>query len=92
MTRWIIALLLCAAVPTTALAHDGHTHRAAWDACKESTLGAACSWQDGAKATYRGTCREMHGALMCVRNQPIVPAPAPAEGTKAPQREGKGTP
>ncbi len=71
------ALGLCAALATPAAAHDGHTDRAPWDACAASALGDACGWENRAHARAEGTCREIGGALMCVRNRPWIPASPP---------------
>jgi len=73
-----LALLLLA----QAHAHGGHTSTLPWDACAGAQLSAACSWE-AADLLHRGTCRGAEEALLCVRNQPLVPAhahPLPAAG------------
>ncbi len=62
------ALLLVAA----ALAHGGHASELPWSACADASLGDTCSW-DAHDVRYRGTCRRVSDALLCVRNQPLVP-------------------
>ena len=65
-------LMLCfPLVAASALAHEGHLTRIAWDACGGSEVGASCEWEDGAGAVYRGSCRSMSGGVVCVRNRPI---------------------
>ena len=70
--------------PSPAAAHQGHTRTEPWEVCAAAVLGAACQWEDGEHALYVGTCQEVSGELMCVRNQPIVrpessPVPVPPE-------------
>jgi len=62
--------------PAHAAAHAGHTDRQPWDVCAAQTLGADCRWTGADHAERIGTCREIGGALMCVRNRPIVHAGA----------------
>lgn len=77
MSRALLALAL--ALPATASAHAGHVDPAPWAACEHEDLGASCAWEDSARSLYRGTCRSMSDALVCVRNQPIVRAEARAD-------------
>jgi hypothetical protein len=63
-------LAICAA--DAARAHQGHTDTAPWAACEAAALSAACEWEDAAHGVHIGTCREVSGALLCVRNKPIV--------------------
>lgn len=62
--------------PALAAAHAGHTDRQPWDVCAAQTLGADCRWTGADHAERIGTCRDIGGALMCVRNRPIVPEEA----------------
>lgn len=64
--------LLLTLVGAPAAAHAGHGPAAPWDLCAESDLGDACAWESAERDLYRGTCRSMSGALVCVRNQPII--------------------
>lgn len=70
MRRVIPAILLC--VTLAADAHDGHTDRAPWDVCAASDLGAVCAWESAQHELHQGTCRQIGGARMCVRNKPVV--------------------
>ncbi len=72
MRRAIPAIWLC--VSLVADAHEGHTDRAPWDACAASTLGATCGWETAQHEPHQGTCRQIGGALMCVRNKPVLHA------------------
>jgi hypothetical protein len=66
------ALLLAVGL---AFAHKGHTGDAApWHACEAQPVGASCSFSPPSGDLHRGTCRQIQGSMMCVRNQPIVPA------------------
>ncbi len=47
-----------------------------WSACDGLTLGAPCSFENATHDTYRGSCRSISEALVCVRNQPIERAAA----------------
>ncbi len=62
------------------LAHDGHSDRAPWEVCAQQVLSDGCSWENGAHELYRGSCREVGGSLLCVRNQPVVSAPVAPSG------------
>lgn len=61
---------------SSALAHAGHGSPLAWEACDTRTLGELCSYESAAHDTFRGTCRSMSDALVCVRNRPIERAGA----------------
>jgi hypothetical protein len=65
------ALALALGLAPAALAHEGHLTNVAWEACEGAALGAECVFEDGAQQLYRGSCRSMSGALMCVRNKPL---------------------
>ncbi|MGB5247169.1 MAG: hypothetical protein WBM54_04945 [Woeseia sp.] len=69
-TRIILGAIL-AVISAAAFAHDGHLNDAPWSACEDQQIGDACTFENSAKDIYRGTCRAMSDALMCVRNQPI---------------------
>jgi hypothetical protein len=77
----IPTILLCVAL--TADAHEGHTDRAPWDACATSALGATCGWETAHHEQHQGTCRQIGGAQMCVRNKPVLRASVPAWTTWA---------
>lgn len=73
------ALLLLLA--SRASAHGGHLTDTAWRACDAISLGGACSFENAAGDQFIGSCREMSGELICVRNRPIVyAAPVGATG------------
>ena len=57
-----------------ASAHAGHGPSAPWDLCAEAALGDRCAWENAEGDLYRGSCRSMSGALVCVRDQPILRA------------------
>ena len=59
--------------PSFAAAHPGHVDEAPWDARVERSLDDACAWTVDANRRARGTCRQMGGALVCVRNRPFEP-------------------
>lgn len=66
--RAVVLVALCSSL---AFAHEGHFTNVAWAACAQESLGDACSFEDGAQNLYRGSCRSMSGALVCVRNRPL---------------------
>lgn len=70
------ALLATLLLPSAGWAHAGHTDRQPWDVCAGQSLGSNCSWIAGDHTLRAGSCREIGGALMCVRTKPIVPAAA----------------
>jgi hypothetical protein len=65
----VVALVL--GLGSVAFAHEGHLTNVAWEACQSAALGAECVFEDGARQLYRGSCRAMSGALVCVRNKPV---------------------
>ena len=67
-----LVALLC---PTPAWAHLGHADPAPWQACEGKSLGDGCSFVDNLNL-HRGTCRELSGSRMCVRNRPLEPKEA----------------
>ena len=67
-------VLLFAGASRPALAHDGHTDRAPWDACSGRSLGERCAWDDAAHDLHIGTCRGVVQSLVCVRNRPVLSA------------------
>ncbi len=52
--------------------HDGHHTAQAWKACETKSVGATCNYIMQTDQLYKGSCRQMTQALMCVRNQPIL--------------------
>ena len=70
------ALLAVLLLPAASWAHAGHTDRQPWDVCAGQPLGSDCSWTAADHTLRAGSCREIGGALMCVRTKPIVPAAA----------------
>ncbi len=73
-----VVLLLSTGWSGNAAAHAGHTDRAPWEACDDHKLGDSCSWENDTHDQHLGTCREIGGDQMCVRNRPIVRADAAA--------------
>lgn len=67
------ALLAALLLPAMGWAHAGHTDRQPWDVCAGQPLGSDCSWIASDHTLRAGSCREIGGALMCVRTKPIVP-------------------
>lgn len=72
-------LIIFALVIRPAAAHAGHGPTLAWEVCAGSALGDTCSWRNDRHDLYRGSCRSMSDALVCVRNQPIVRADQAAD-------------
>lgn len=70
----LIALSLTLFTFLTAHAHESHTHKAPWQACKTKKLTQQCEFENGKKDLHKGTCQLFSGSLMCVRNQPIIHA------------------
>ena len=68
------ALLAVLLLPAAGWAHAGHTDPQPWDVCAGQPLGSDCSWTAADHTLRAGSCREIGGALMCVRTKPIVPA------------------
>jgi len=69
------ALILAAMVTMLTLSNSAYSHSGVpntlpWQACEKSVLGDACSYSTDT-ARYSGSCREMSGSLMCVRQKPI---------------------
>jgi hypothetical protein len=71
-----VVLLLATGWSGQAAAHAGHTDRAPWDACDDHKLGDVCSWENDAHDQHIGSCREIGGDQMCVRNRPVIKAEA----------------
>ncbi|CAA6820900.1 MAG: Unknown protein [uncultured Sulfurovum sp.] len=55
-------------------AHEGHSHKAPWEACEKVKKADECSYTNGIGDLFQGTCQVFTKALMCVRNKPIVKA------------------
>ncbi len=70
------AMLLVLMAAPTAMAHQGHTNSAPWEACHEHSLGDLCAWNDTEGSLYQGTCRDVGKSLLCIRNKPIQKASA----------------
>lgn len=70
----VFAVVFFAALP--AAAHLGHGNPLPWRACDGKALSTPCAWEHD-DTVYRGTCQDMGGPLLCVRNQPLQ-AKAPA--------------
>ncbi|MDP5138208.1 hypothetical protein [Rheinheimera baltica] len=64
--------LLLALLSTPLLAHQGHVHKFAAQACVDKTLSQVCEYSPDQKHLYQGSCQSMTGTLMCVRNKPII--------------------
>ena len=58
----------------TLYAHEGHGHKAQWEACDKKQKEDTCSYTNGEHDLFQGTCQYFNEALMCVRNKPIVKA------------------
>ena len=69
-----MSALLLVGLLGIAQAHDAHGTGRAWEACAQNALGDRCAWRDATEDLYQGTCRSMGGALVCVRDRPIVRA------------------
>lgn len=67
-----------------AYTHQGHTHLEPWNACESHVLGDDCAWQNETDHLYRGTCREIGDALMCVRHKPIIHVSEVAQHSTSP--------
>ncbi|KXI30276.1 hypothetical protein [Paraglaciecola hydrolytica] len=66
-----IYLILAMLLSSTALAHQGHIEDAAMLACTDKQVNDACEYQNQVADRYKGNCRLILEAMMCVRNQPI---------------------
>jgi len=84
-TRFLFGALL-AVISVATYGHDGHLNDAPWRACDDQQIGDPCAYENAAKDVYRGTCRSMSDALMCVRNQPIEKSEPPADAETADQQ------
>lgn len=67
-------------IVSPAYAHENH-NEAPWAACEAQQQNSSCEFSDGHGDLYRGSCQVFSDSLMCVRNQPIVRADAPASKT-----------
>ncbi len=65
------ALLAAVAPGGAAFGHADHVDNAAWTACEAAALADACEYTDHDDDLYRGSCRLVSDALLCVRNRPI---------------------
>jgi hypothetical protein len=71
-SRFVFSLLTILSCTSSASAHDSHTHQAPWQACAEKQIKDACSYTNGDKDLFKGSCQLFNEALMCVRNEPII--------------------
>lgn len=55
-------------------AHDSNSHKAPWKACENKFKTEQCSYTNGDRDLFKGTCQTFSDVLMCVRNQPIIRA------------------
>jgi len=69
--RCATAALIAVLAPGGAFGHQGHVGNVAWTACETATLADACEYTDHEHSLYRGYCRLVSDALLCVRNRPI---------------------
>ncbi|WP_133471747.1 hypothetical protein [Paraglaciecola marina] len=53
-------------------AHNGHGDELPWQACADAQKDEACQYTNSHNDRYIGNCKVFSGALMCVRNKPIV--------------------
>ncbi|VEL97506.1 hypothetical protein ALT761_02510 [Alteromonas sp. 76-1] len=63
--------LLAMACSTTVLAHSGHIHNEAFEACETKTKGEACSYLVANTQRYKGSCQVFNLKTLCVRSEPI---------------------
>lgn len=69
ITATILLATLC---PTLVLAHEGHVHSLATQACAGKEKMQTCQYTPDNKHLYQGSCQSISETLMCVRNKPIV--------------------
>ena len=67
----ILIALQTMACSTTVLAHSGHIHNEASQACIAKTKGDKCSYLVANAQRYTGTCQVFNTKSVCVRNKPI---------------------
>ena len=66
-------LVLCAILAAgSSKAHDSNFSQEPWAVCEAMEVNDSCAFTNSSEDIYRGTCQSMSGALICVRNQPIV--------------------
>lgn len=66
-----LVTLLAMACSTTVLAHSGHIHNEAFEACETKTKGEACSYLVAKTQRYKGSCQVFNLKTLCVRSEPI---------------------
>jgi hypothetical protein len=71
LVKTVSVVCLFIATSGVLFAHDGHHTNKAWEACKEKQLSDTCSYILQENMLYKGTCRAVNEALLCVRNKPI---------------------
>lgn len=59
-------------ISLSASAHNGHGDELPWLACAEAQKDDPCEYTNSHSDRYIGNCKVFSGALMCVRNKPIV--------------------
>lgn len=74
MKRLSIILLLISSFSLSIFAHEGHIHKAPWEACEKKQKEDNCSYVNGDNDLFRGSCQYFSNKLMCVRNKPIIKA------------------
>lgn len=67
----LLLLILFSIISLSVQAHEGHANQAPWLACTDKSLNDSCSYQT-TTTLYKGSCRSIKSALMCVRNQPLI--------------------
>ncbi|WP_282146294.1 hypothetical protein [Alteromonas stellipolaris] len=66
-----LVTVLAMAYSTTVLAHSGHIHNEAFEACKTKTKGEACHYLVADTQRYKGSCQVFNLKTLCVRSEPI---------------------
>ncbi|WOI39114.1 hypothetical protein R1T43_08850 [Alteromonas sp. CI.11.F.A3] len=66
-----LVTVLAMTCSTTVLAHSGHIHNEAFEACKTKTKGEACHYLVADTQRYKGSCQVFNLKTLCVRNEPI---------------------
>ncbi len=66
-----LVTVLAITCSTTVLAHSGHIHNEAFEACKTKTKGEACQYLVANTQRYKGSCQVFNLKTICVRSEPI---------------------
>lgn len=74
MTATLMAFMTAASalISSNSYSHDGNLNEEPWNACGDRKIADYCSFTNSHEDLYFGTCQSMSGALICVRNKPIV--------------------